>query len=439
MKLKDQIGFVRQNIKKNRLRVFMTILATTMGCSFLIVLASVGFGFQKTLTDEIQKQQILTEVKVEGKQDGEESAKPITSSLIKDIEKTENVKAVVTRNMIEAPAKAQLEGRTGQNFTSIVTNMKQEKKANLSLDRGKMPEKPNEIVVGYHFGKQLLTENEQKQLDAYNSNPEGNVKRPEGYKEDVLNKKVTFVYTDLNGKEKTYPFLITGVSKKPARDFMEDTNVMIGDNMLKELAPLVNPDFDYEKEITYSNVNAYASSIDQVDGLTKALKDKGYLVYSITEELESMNLFFTAFKVGLIFVGTVAVLIASIGIFNTMTMAVTERTQQIGIMKAIGAQPNMIRRLFLMESAWIGVAGSVIGVIISYGVSWAANKIVPLILQSTAGGGEAAPFDMQISYIPVSLVLIAAAISIGVAILSGLRPAVKATNIDVLSALRREI
>ncbi|AZB44041.1 ABC transporter permease [Bacillus sp. FJAT-42376] len=436
MKFKDQIGFVRQNIKKNRLRVFMTILATTMGCSFLIVLASVGFGFQKSVTDEIKKQQILTEVQIAGKQDGDAS-RPINDQMIKEIEKEDHVKAVVRRNIINVPVKAEFDGRTGENFTSIITDMKEEKKGNLSLDRGRMPKKPNEIVVGYHFGKQLLSQEEKLQLEKYNTDP-ASAKRPAGYKGDLINKEVTFIYTAENGKEKSYSFIISGVAKKPARDYMEDTNVMIGKNKLKELAPLVDPPIDLNKEVTYNQVNAYASSIDQVDGLTKSLKEKGYQVFSITEQLEGTNLFFTAFKIGLIFVGTVAVLIASIGIFNTMTMAVTERTQQIGIMKAIGAQPNMIRRLFLMESAWIGVAGSVIGVAISYGVSWAANKIVPLILQSTAGGGEGS-FDMQISYIPVSLVLIASAISIGVAVLSGLRPAVKATNIDVLSALRREI
>ncbi|MTH54491.1 FtsX-like permease family protein [Bacillus mangrovi] len=435
MKFKDQVAFVRQNMKKNRLRVFMTILATTMGCAFLIVLASIGFGFQKTATDEIQKQQLLTEVKVEGKEDKEKGALPVSSGMIEDIEKTEGIKAVVKRNQIDLPVTAKLKERSGENFSSIITDMDQEKKANLTLDRGRMPEKADEIVVGYHFGNMLLTDEERKQLQAFENNPEGEAKQPAGYTDELLNKEVVFIYTDADGKDKTYTFTIAGVAKKPARDYLQDTNVMIDDRMLKELAPLIDPEFNPD-QITYSTVNAYAESIGQVDGLTKALKEKGYLVYSITEELESMNLFFNAFKAGLIFVGTVAVLIASIGIFNTMTMAVTERTQQIGIMKAIGAQPKMIRRLFLMECAWIGVAGAAIGVLLSYGISFAANQIIPMILESAAGGES---IDMQISYIPVSLVLIASAISIGVAILSGLRPAVKATNINVLSALRREM
>ncbi|WP_347709276.1 FtsX-like permease family protein [Bacillus sp. FJAT-47783] len=190
-------------------------------------------------------------------------------------------------------------------------------------------------------------------------------------------------------------------------------------------------------EVYSEEVNVYASNLEHVKPLLEELKDKGYHVYSVTEQLDSMNVFFLVFKIGLIFIGTVAVLIASIGIFNTMTMAVTERTQEIGIMKAIGAQPNVIRRIFLMESAWIGVVGAMLGVVISYGISGISNWIIPMVLNSVTD--SEGPEGFIFSYIPLSLVLIAFGISVGVAIISGLRPAFKATNIPVLSALRKEI
>lgn len=73
MRFKDQVHFIRRNMKKNRLRVFMTILATTMACAFLVVLSSVGFGIQKTITDMTMSQQVVTKVSVMGK----EGDKPI--------------------------------------------------------------------------------------------------------------------------------------------------------------------------------------------------------------------------------------------------------------------------------------------------------------------------------------------------------------------------
>jgi len=152
-----------------------------------------------------------------------------------------------------------------------------------------------------------------------------------------------------------------------------------------------------------------------------------------------MNVFFLVLKIGLIFVGTIAVLIASIGIFNTMTMAVTERTREIGVLKAIGASPKLIQRLFLMESTFIGIFGTLIAVVISYAISFAANAALPLILKAATGEEAFATNDITFSLIPWQLVIIAAAISVGVAMISGYRPARKATKIDVIQALRQEL
>ncbi len=185
--------------------------------------------------------------------------------------------------------------------------------------------------------------------------------------------------------------------------------------------------------------SVYADKFDNVGALTDKLTDEGYQVISVTNQLEGMAMFFTVFKIGLIFVGCIAVIISAIGIFNTMTMAVTERTQEIGIMKAIGANPSIIKRMFLMESAYIGVIGSIIGIIISYIISFAVNLIIPAILSSMSEGGSSDQFSITFSYIPLSLVITATVISAGVAIISGLNPARKATKTNVLSALRREI
>ena len=122
-----------------------------------------------------------------------------------------------------------------------------------------------------------------------------------------------------------------------------------------------------------------------------------------------------------------------------MTMAVTERTREIGVMKAIGASPKLIRRLFLMESAWIGIIGTVLAVIISYVVSYLANLVLPIVVGMALEEESIAGMNLTFSLIPWQLVAIASCISIGVAMISGWRPAKKATKIDVIQALRQEL
>jgi acetoin utilization transport system permease protein len=415
-------------MKKNRLRVFMTILATTMGCAFLIMLASVGFGLHKSLTEEMSKQQILTEVSVSGKEVNNEYLS-ITAKDLEKIKKVKNVDAVVARTYTNGQLEASFEERSAF-VAAAITDMKEEIKAGMGLEKGRLPEQDQEMVVGYHFASQLLTKDEQKaQSD----------EKIKGYEGELLNKEVKLILTTFEGEKevkKDFTFTIVGIKKEPSRDWQIDSNVYVGEGLRDSLIIPSNLPEDVEQPL-YNEVNVYASTLETVDNVTKALKDEGFLVFSITEELENMNLFFTALKAGLIFVGTVAVLIASIGIFNTMTMAVTERTQEIGIMKAIGAQPNIIRRLFLMESAYIGILGSAIGVAIAYGISLLANTAIPAIISATTD--SEGPMNITFSYIPVSLVVIAVGISVGVAMISGLRPAMKATSINVLSALRREI
>ncbi len=192
------------------------------------------------------------------------------------------------------------------------------------------------------------------------------------------------------------------------------------------------------KQSSPIEVYVYADDFQHVGAITDTLKNDGYNVYSITEELGRKDLFFTALKAGLIFVGTIAVLISSIGIFNTMTMAVTERTREIGVMKAIGANPKLIQRLFLIESTWIGALGTIIAVTLSYGISYLANWIIPKILNIVAEEGLE-DISVTFSLIPWQLVAIASFISIGVAMISGWRPARKATKIDVIQALRQEL
>ncbi|KQL35024.1 ABC transporter permease [Psychrobacillus sp. FJAT-21963] len=433
MLFKDQVDFVRQHIKKNKLRVFMTVLAATMGCAFLIVLASIGFGIQDTMRKEILQDQAITEVEVYPNADEELD--------ISQIRSLEHVDAIVQRLNLNAMANSQIEDRTLQGNV-ILTNFDEEQKSNLQLSEGRMPEKDNEIIVGYQFAESLLTDAERKEME---QNAEENAEQIGGYKDSLIGKTISLSLQSYETEEafqEKWNFTIVGVTEKPARDWIIDTNVLVNESWKDKFKEVIvaNSEIEVvEADLFYAQTKVFTSSLEHVKSVTEDLKKKGYNVYSVSEQLEQIDVFFMAFKIGLIFVGTVAVLISSIGIFNTMTMAVTERTREIGVMKAIGASPKLIQRLFLMESAWIGIIGTVLAVIISYAVSFLANLVLPMVVGAALGDEDIQNLSITFSLIPWQLVVIASIISIGVAMISGWRPARKATNIDVINALRQEL
>lgn len=433
MLFRDQIDFVRQHVKRNRMRVFTTILATTMGCAFLIVLASIAFGLQESLKNDILSDSAVTKIEVYGNDE-----KGIDQKAVKAIP---NVQALVETTQFNEPltANVKLENRSGSG-EMVFTNFKEQQKAKIKLSAGTYPTKADEIIVGYNLGQNLLTKKEEQSAKEEGKKEEKNNK---GYQHSLLGKTISLSFTLENEEEhtKVRQYKIVGIGEKPSKEWAMDTSIQISDAMKSNILNDYNGIFDkkvQEKDFYNVSYNAYATDMEAVKGVLKKLKAMNLSVYSVTEQLDQLNVFFLALKVGLIFVGTIAVLIASIGIFNTMTMAVTERTREIGVMKAIGAGPKLIQRLFIMESAYIGVLGTVIAIIISYIISFLANLALPKILDAVISDGGIEEAGIRFSTIPWELVVIASLISIGVAVLSGWRPARKATKIDVIQALHQE-
>src|SRR5699024_4977497 len=231
----------------------------------------------------------------------------------------------------------------------------------------------------------------------------------------------------------------------PTREWEFNSTVYLSENLFSQFEeftgtrgayPYPADEFtELTDEQTYSNVFIHSDSVQHIQDLTAKLTDENYYAYSIASEIKQINMLFNTAKAGLIFIGTIAVLIASIGIYNTMTMAVTERAPDIGIMKAIGANPKTIKQIFVLESSYIGLMGAVIGTAVAYLISFAVNFRLPLILESVFD--DQLPERFKFSVIPWSLIAIAISICLVVTIVSGARPAKRATQIDVLKAMRR--
>ena len=132
-------------------------------------------------------------------------------------------------------------------------------------------------------------------------------------------------------------------------------------------------------------------------------------------------------------IGSITLLVAAIGIINTMIMSIYERRKEIAIMKVIGATFNDVRLLFLAEAGLIGLIGGILGITISFGLSKAINVLAAGYMSSMMGGGDA---TVSLSIITPGLVLLAIGFSIMVGVIAGIYPANKAVRLSPIEAMR---
>ena len=128
--------------------------------------------------------------------------------------------------------------------------------------------------------------------------------------------------------------------------------------------------------------------------------------------------------------GVLALIASIFGIINTQYISVLERTQQIGLMKALGMRGRDVSRLFRYEAAWIGFLGGIIGALLAWGVGVLLNPWITEII----GLGEG-NYLLVVQLLPIAALVVALMI-VGVA--AGYFPARKAAHLDPIEALRTE-
>jgi len=163
------------------------------------------------------------------------------------------------------------------------------------------------------------------------------------------------------------------------------------------------------------------------------LTELGFGSFSIVDELDQIRTVFLIIDSVLGLLGGISLLVASFGIANTMIMSILERTREIGIMKAIGAEDREIRLIFFVEAAVLGVVGGVIGVVLAWGIDGAANRLAYRFILKPQGASFIDFFELPL-YLSLGAILFALVVSI----LAALYPASRAARIDPVRALRHD-
>ena len=183
---------------------------------------------------------------------------------------------------------------------------------------------------------------------------------------------------------------------------------------------------------TYSTVSVRVKNPGKIQLVEDAIRKMGFNTFSILDATRSVRRFFTVLDLFLGIFGSLALAVASIGIVNTLVMAILERRREIGIMKAIGASDYDVQKLFFAEAGVMGLLGGALGV----ALGWMIGRVINLGTNIYLRSQDLAP--EQIWFVPWWLVGSAIAFAIVVSLLSGIYPAARAARLDPVQALRYE-
>ena len=182
----------------------------------------------------------------------------------------------------------------------------------------------------------------------------------------------------------------------------------------------------------YSSISARVKNPAQVQLVEDAIKKMGFSTFSILDASRGLQQVFRVLYAFLGIFGSLALIVASIGIVNTLVMAILERRREIGIMKAIGASDGDVKKLFFAEAGAMGIFGGVVGVTLGWAIGQVINLGTNMYLKNQGFPPE------HFWAVPWWLVAFAIVFAFIVSLISGLYPAGRAARLDPVQALRYE-
>jgi putative ABC transport system permease protein len=227
---------------------------------------------------------------------------------------------------------------------------------------------------------------------------------------------------------KTFAVTVSGVYKSSSLSFTNSSSIQVPGELAKEI-------YTYNQQGTpsyglFMGAYVFAHSSDVIDQVKQSISAKGFEVQTAKDLMSTIFQFINVLQGILLGFGVLAVLTSVFGIINTQYISVLERTQQIGLMKALGMRRRDVGRLFKFEAAWIGFLGGAIGAGIAILAGSLANPWITNVL-SLGKGTNLLIFEPQsVAAIIVGLMLV----SVG----AGILPARKAAKLDPIEALRTE-
>ena len=456
MRWPDLIESALASLRQRVVRTALTVLGVLIGTTSVVTMVSLGLGLSKSMTESIATNASMTRLTIRpggsqragnGMMPGSANTQSNSDSSrnklmnIAIVNKLRDIDGVVgVAPVYQVNAKATV-GKYNSEVSVLAMSAADMAAYGFKFDSGGLPQAGGglRLVIGnktnYNFGA--------------GSDSSGQFSPPQI---DWMNQQVFLQFTNdnlnSNNQSTTDPSAtaakrfvapVSGVLAGNSTAWTEEDQYVFADldEVLKALQkafpgkalpgqPATADGKPKGNDFRYSMLYVTAVDAKRAESLTTELRDQGYNVSSNIELMKTVQQQFVLVQAVFGGIGFISLLVAAIGIANTMMMSVYERTKQIGVMKVLGASLGDIGRLFLVESAFIGLGGGLIGLLLSL--------LLSLLLNATLGRSA----GLEISNVPPWLMLSALVFATLIGTLAGVAPAQRAMRLSPLAAIRTE-
>lgn len=424
------------NLYRRKSRTFLTVSGVIIGSCSIIIMISLGIGMKVAQEKMLEELGSLYRITVSAPFQGETAKLVLDQKALKSFQKIQGVKSVIPKknlNLGNLVLTAGDQNRYECSWSSITGVSDSDfEKIGYVLKKGKYPSGAYQILCGENFAFQFT---DTKRPEGRNMVDYWEEKDPKPFFEPVgadlfLSSKKendTSQSNNFFGKpqyKEVQKMRISGLVKEDYQLGDETSGLIMRIKDLERLSKTVNKLNSQKGEKGFSQILVDVEKISDVETVEKQISSMGYQTYSMESIRKPMEKEAQQKQLLLGGLGAISLLVAAIGIANTMIMSIGERTKEIGIMKALGCNLNDIKKEFLTEAAFIGLLGGVIGVILSYGLSAIMNQV------------SSAENPTAISIIPIWLMIFAVIFSIFIGIAAGYYPSNKAVKISALEAMK---
>ncbi|WP_265446662.1 ABC transporter permease [Acetivibrio straminisolvens] len=458
MKISDVLGMALKNLLRRKTRTILTLIGVLIGTTSIAVMMSIGVGMDRTFESQLSRMGSLHTITVNNYYFGDvgnsSQPKSLDDKAVKEFEQIEGVEAVMPQ--LRAFLKF-ASGRYVAHVDVIGVNPSKMEAFDFQIAEGRLLNEDDKgaIVFGsqvpYFFYNPRAVGRGGMIVIGDDSQPP-----PINVLEDRLIMTFDLAYGEdyggSSGRRKTYRIQGVGILKETGEhNYSAFINIdylkkLMQDNEREERRLAASQGgsdvgvYYYNsssgmgrsssKNQTYETVLVKVTDVNKVEEVQNKIKEMGYSAYSLADARNEMKKTLAVVQAILGAIGAISLLVASLGITNTMYMSIYERTREIGIFKVLGCYLKDIRGMFLLEAALIGFFGGTIGIGFSYGISAIINTVAVGVMPEMG--------DSSISVIPLWLALAAVGVAVLVGLIAGYFPSKRAMKLSALDAIKNE-